>query len=188
VVGMESILKGICEKIRMLRTQQDMTLKEMSKRTGFSISFLSQVENGTSSLAITSLHKIAEALNAPIAYFFEEQMNDNFNFVNARSERNFFRIEHSNMVYARLAGSFTGRTLEPMYVTLEPKVVQATYNHEGEEFHYILQGEVVVKINDKEYNLSAGDSIHFPSTLDHSMRNPRDEAAHLISVLAPVIF
>jgi transcriptional regulator with XRE-family HTH domain len=183
---MESVLEGICERIRLLRNQKNMTLKEVSKKTGFSVSFLSQVENGTSSLAITSLQKIAGALSVPISYFFEEPTNKNFTTLGA--ERKFFRIEQSNMVYARLAGDFVDRALEPIYVTLAPRTVQDTYNHQGEEFCYILQGEIVVNINDEEYRLKVGDSIHFPSTLNHAMRNPNDEPAHMISVLTPIIF
>ena len=61
----------ISEKIRTLRRENNLTLKELSEKTGLSISFLSQVENGTSSLAITSLKKIADALNVPINTFLE---------------------------------------------------------------------------------------------------------------------
>lgn len=163
-----------------------MTLKEMSEKTGFSVSFLSQVENGSSSLAITSLQKISEALNVPISSFFEEPMNNTFTTRGA--ERRFFRIEHSNLLYARLAGNFQGQVLEPLYVTLEPKKTVGRYNHHGEEFYYVLQGEVVVTVNNKKYVLQEGDSIHLPSILKHSMRNPTDKPVHMIAVLTPAIF
>ena len=57
-------MEEIAKRFKKLRNQQNLTLKEISDKTGLSISFLSQVERGTSSLAITSLKKIADALNA----------------------------------------------------------------------------------------------------------------------------
>ncbi|WP_197249584.1 helix-turn-helix domain-containing protein [Cytobacillus firmus] len=61
----------IYKKIKDLRLQNGYTLKELSERTDLSISFLSQVERGTTSLAITSLKKIANVLNVKISEFFE---------------------------------------------------------------------------------------------------------------------
>ena len=61
----------ISERIRQLRTQNKLTLKDLSQKTGLSVSFLSQVENGSSSLAITSLKKIADSLNVSIKIFFD---------------------------------------------------------------------------------------------------------------------
>lgn len=65
------MINEIAEKIRNLRKEKNLTLKDLGEKTGLSISFLSQVENNSSSLAITSLKKIADALNVPITYFFK---------------------------------------------------------------------------------------------------------------------
>ncbi len=71
------MINEIAEKIRNLRKEKNLTLKDLGEKTGLSISFLSQVENNSSSLAITSLKKIADALNVPITYFSKVQ-----NFIN----------------------------------------------------------------------------------------------------------
>ncbi|MGD8189405.1 helix-turn-helix domain-containing protein [Brevibacillus ginsengisoli] len=180
-------MDSIYEKIRILRTQQNMTLKELSTLSGLSISFLSQVERGNSSLAITSLQKIAEVLNVPMTTFFEEQKNQQY-FV-PESERKQFQIEGSNAIYVRLGGDFAGRALEPFHVTLPPRQKHdVVFNHPGEEFYYLLEGKVILNVDGQEYLLSKGDSIHFPSTLDHTWYNPTEETAQVISVLTPVIF
>lgn len=93
-------MEGIYERIRQLRTQQNMTLKELSDKTGLSISFLSQVERGNSSLAITSLQKIAEVLNVSMSSFFEEPVNNTY--VTTRSTRKAIQIERSNATFVRL--------------------------------------------------------------------------------------
>lgn len=181
------LLDSIFEKIRLLRTQQNMTLKDLSAKSGLSISFLSQVERGNSSLAITSLQKIAEVLNVPITYFFEEQANQHY-FV-PEQERKTFQIEGSSAQYVRLGGNFAGRALEPFHITLPPRQKQeVVFNHPGEEFYYVLEGSVVITVDGKDYELKKGDTIHFPSTLDHTWYNPWDEPAEVISVLTPVIF
>jgi len=180
-------MENIYERIRLLRTQQNMTLKELSERAGLSISFLSQVERGNSSLAITSLQKIAEVLNVPMSSFFEEPAHNTF--LTPKAERKQLKIERTNAIYTRLAGDFVGRALEPLYITLEPGLTQdVAYNHQGEEFYYVLQGKVVMKVGEQEYELLAGDAIHFPSSIDHSWYNPTDGLVHVISVLTPAIF
>lgn len=171
----------------MLRTQQNMTLKELSTLSGLSISFLSQVERGNSSLAITSLQKIAEVFNVPITTFFEEPKNEQY-FV-PESDRKQFQIEGSGATYVRLGGNFAGRALEPLLVTLPPLNKQELmFNHPGEEMYYVLEGEMILTVDGTEYHLSKGDSIHFPSTLDHMMYNPTEEPTQVLSVLTPVIF
>ena len=72
------MINEIATKINTLRKTKGMTLKDLSLASGLSIGFLSQIENGGSSLAITSLKKIADALQVPITYFFETEENYNY--------------------------------------------------------------------------------------------------------------
>ncbi|AEG60379.1 helix-turn-helix domain-containing protein [Desulforamulus ruminis] len=177
----------ICEKIQMLRNQQNLTLKELSVKTGLSVSFLSQVERGTSSLAITSLKKIADAFNVPITTFFESYQNHTF--VVKAQEQQPFKIEGCRSEYVRLAGDFTEKKLEPMLVILPPgKQYDTVFNHPGEEFNYVLEGAVIFNIDGKEYLIQKGDSIHYPSSLPHFWVNPLEHNSKIISVLTPLIF
>lgn len=180
-------MENIYERIRILRVNQNMTLKELSEKTGLSISFLSQVERGNSSLAITSLQKIAEVFNVSMASFFENTVNNSyFTPVEGRKQ---FQIERSNMEFARLGGDFAGKVLEPIHIILAPRQGQeVVFNHPGEEFYFILRGKVLMSVGDKEYEMNAGDAIHFPSILDHTWHNPTDESVHMIAVLTPIIF
>ncbi|GAB6933303.1 cupin domain-containing protein [Calditerricola satsumensis] len=180
-------MEEISRKIRELRQSKNMTLKELSERTGLSIGFLSQVERGSSSLAITSLQKIAEALEVPIVTFF--QTEENPNYVVRVGERKPFRIEGSPANYVRLSGRFAGRALEPLLVELAPRQAQETpFSHPGEEFYFVLEGRITLVVDDTPYELSAGDSIHFPSTIPHAWRNDSDQPARVLCVLTPAIF
>ncbi|MGO0063157.1 helix-turn-helix domain-containing protein [Brevibacillus fluminis] len=180
-------MEEIYKRIRDLRKQHDYTLKDLSEKTGLSVSFLSQVERGATSLAITSLKKIADAFEVPITDFFENFSNQNY--VVKVDEQKPFRIEGNTAEYRRLAGDFSGRMLEPMIVTLEPNTVQGSvFNHPGEEFFYVLEGAVIFEVDGKEYLLKAGDSIHYPSNLPHMWSNPLNQTSKVLSVLTPVIF
>jgi transcriptional regulator with XRE-family HTH domain len=180
-------MEEISRKIRELRIAKKMTLKELSDRTGLSIGFLSQVERGNSSLAITSLQKIAEAFGVPIVTFF--QVEENPNYVVRAEERKPFRIEGSPATYVRLSGRFSGRLLEPLLVDLEPYQSQEIeFAHPGEEFYFVLEGKVTLMVDGETYQLRPGDSIHFPSSSTHSWRNESDQPARVLCVLTPAIF
>ncbi|WP_042355696.1 helix-turn-helix domain-containing protein [Bacillus rubiinfantis] len=178
----------IYKKIKELRQQRGYTLKELSEKTELSISFLSQVERGATSLAITSLKKIADALQVKITEFFDDEKQDN-HYVVTVSEQKPFNLKGSDFTYVRLSGEFPGRALESLLVTLAPNQKQTPkYGHPGEEFYYVLKGVVLFQVNGKDYVMKKGDSIHFPSTVPHAVENLLEDESVLLSVLTPVIF
>ncbi|WP_123054254.1 XRE family transcriptional regulator [Clostridium sp. JN-1] len=181
------MISEIAKKIRNLRKKNNLTLKDLSEKTDLSISFLSQIENGSSSLAITSLKKIADALNVPMNYFFNPpEVN---NFLVKSSEAKVFKIEGSNSEFSRISGDFPSRKLESMLIVIPPEQMHgSTFSHPGEEFVYVLKGALIVTLDEKEYILEAGDSIQYPSTILHSWLNPLEEPASLLSVVTPIIF
>lgn len=180
-------LTNISERIRELRTEKRMSLKELSERTGLSVSFLSQVERGTSSLAIASLEKIAVALAIPISDFFTKATPSRY--VTRKDEQVKARMDYSPFTLSHLAGSFPERKLDPLIVELESKEEQNRFNqHSGEEFYYVLEGEIIFSVEDEKYHLKEGDAIHFPSDIPHRISNPFDGKSKLISVLTPCKF
>jgi len=180
-------MKEVSSRIRELRIEKKFTLKDLSEKTGLSVSFLSQVERASSSLAITSLKKIADALEVPITRFFEDFSNDTFHV--KKEEQKPFKLEGSSVTYTRLGGEFSGRSIEPLLVTYPPgSTPEKNFSHPGEEFYYILEGELIFEVDGKEFILKPGDSIHFPSTLSHAVRNPLQVDAKVLSIVTPVIF
>ncbi|MGH4139392.1 helix-turn-helix domain-containing protein [Clostridium sp.] len=181
------MIAEISGKIRNLRKEKNLTLKDLSVKTGLSVSFLSQVENGYSSLAITSLKKIAEALNVTMNYFFKAPGKHNF-LVKSEEEKT-FKIEGSNSEFIRISGDFPGRKIESLIVILPPKEMHgSSSNHPGEEFVYVLEGALIVNLSGTDYLVKAGDSIQYPSTTDHSWLNPLNQNTKLLSITTPLIF
>src|SRR5690625_4108314 len=177
----------IFQKIKGLRSEQGMTLKELSEKTDLSVSFLSQIERGTSSLAITSLKKIADAFGVKMVHFFEE--TESSNHAVKKQDQKPFRIENSDYTYIRLSNNFTDRKLEPFLVTLKPRhKANENASHSGEEFYYVLSGAILITVDQTEYYLQEGEAIHFPSSFPHIWENPLDQETTLLSVITPVIF
>jgi len=181
------MMTEISEKIRNLRKEQDLTLKDLSLKTGLSVSFLSQVENGYSSLAITSLKKIAEALNVSMNYFFKTP--EKHNFLVKTQEEKVFKLEGSNSEFIRISGDFSGRKIESLIIIIPPEQMHGNKsNHPGEEFVYVLEGALIVNLAEVDYLVKAGDSIQYPSTTNHSWINPLKQNTKLLSINTPLIF
>jgi len=165
-------------------------LRDLSRLTGFSIGFLSLVERGQSSLALTSLYKVAKALGSDVGDFF--QANGAASqphpppHVTRADEHTEITIAGSKRTYRLLSDRAPDRVLEPLLVTVQPTdTIEEPYSHDGEEFAYVLDGELLYIIADKEYRLSAGDSIYFPATVPHAIHNDTGKPVRVLWVLTP---
>jgi len=180
-------MEEVCSKIKELRTKRGLTLKELSEKTDLSVSFLSQIERGTTSLAINSLKKIADAFNVKITYFFETPKKEKY-LVRVK-DRMPYEVKGLSSKYTRLNGEFPNRSLAPFLITLAPNQKKnSTFLYQGEEFYYVLQGAVVFTVGEEEYFLREGDTIHFPSDLPHYGENPLNQETTLLCCITPVIF
>lgn len=180
-------MEEVYEKIKSIRKQAGMTLKDLSEATNLSIGFLSQVERGTSNLAISSLKKIADAFEINISEFFQDK--NSYTYVSRKDSQRLFQTKGLDTVYANLSGNFDKRVLAPYVLILAPNQKKNdSFKFTGEEFYYVLKGAVKFTIDGKDYSIYEGDSIHFPSNLDHYGENLLDEETHLLGVITPVVF
>lgn len=180
-------IEALGSSIRELRKRRGSTLRDLANLTGFSISFLSMVERGRSSLTLTSLYKLAKALEVDVGAFFPAAPEGHpLPHVSRASESSEIAISGSRRTYKLLSGRAPDRVLEPLMVTVEPaEAVEEPYSHEGEEFAYVLSGQLIFVVDGAEYRLGEGDSIHFRSTVPHSVHNDTGEPVHALWVLTP---
>lgn len=178
---------NIGEKIKELRLNKKMTLKELSEMTDLSIGFLSQVERGLTALAITSLEKIAKALDVDLSYFFP--MKKKSNQIVVRSyERDLFQIENNTFLHYHLSNDLATKQFLPRLIELLPSSDTdelTTYQHEGEEFIYVLEGILTVIVNGERYDLYPGDSAHFDSSNVHNWANFTNKTVKTVVVNFP---
>jgi transcriptional regulator with XRE-family HTH domain len=176
--------------IRSLRRRRGLSLRDLSRLSGFSIGFLSLVERGQSSLALTSLYKVAKALESEVADFF--QPNGGIPrehpppHVTRAGEHAEISIAGSNRTYQLLSDRARDRVLEPLLVTVLPtESVEEPYSHDGEEFAFVLAGELLCIIAGTPHRLGPGDSIYFPASVPHAIHNDTGEPARVLWVLTP---
>jgi len=157
-------------------------LEELASKCGLSVSFLSQVERGLSSLSLSSLQAICKALDVPLTHFFTPPRGDAI-VLKAGRPRTRIRIEDSQVTYNLLSCPMPDRTLEVLIAEFPPHYDHPLITHPGEEFGYVLEGTLLLQIEDKEFTLEPGDSFHILSSRPHTVRNPSDSPARVLWVL-----
>lgn len=176
----------ISQKIKELRKQKKITLKELGEMTDLSASFLSQVERGVSSMTITTLKKIADALGVPMAELVDVETENSY--VSKKTARK-LNLERSYLSYLPVGGWFEGRKLSGLVLTMKPNCYDQEFmHHAGEEFYYVISGTATFYVDGQEYEISEGEVIHYPSTLIHRTVNKQDKELVMLCVSTPASF
>jgi quercetin dioxygenase-like cupin family protein len=118
----------------------------------------------------------------------ERQVSRYFTLTRASGENSSDFIS-GKRTYRLLSNRAAGVVLEPMLISIAPGGIRGEMEvHSGEEFAYVLQGEISYTVDGVEYRLRAGDSVHLLSTIPHSLHNDTDEMALVVSVVTPRLF
>lgn len=155
--------------IRMRRRHLHLTLKEVSERAGLSAGFLSQVERNITAPSLSSLASIANVLEVGLNYFLSTP--EEVEPVTREKTRKYFSVNGSPVQYARLNREFPGSQLNSVFCRIPPGYFFERVSHVGEEFIYILSGEIFLRVGDETYDLHSGDAIHFDATIPHQWGN-----------------
>jgi transcriptional regulator with XRE-family HTH domain len=175
----------IGKKLNTLRKRMGLTLQQVSDSSGLSSAFLSQVEREQTSLSVSSLASIARALQVSPSFFFPPPQGNGL--VVRGYDRHPFRMDDADVIYARLSGSYEGRSLEPLVATYPPGYLSELSSHQGEEFYYVLDGQLVVTLGDEEHALNGNDSMQFSSMNPHRLANRGETPAQVIAVNTPTL-
>jgi len=175
------------EKIRQKRTEKGMSLKELAEQTGLSSGFISQVERDLAEPSITSLRKIAGALEVAIFHFFVDKESEGR--VVRKDGRQKIRFSESQVVYELLSPDLN-RQMETVMGTLDPGGATSSevMTHPGEEVIYVLEGEMFITIGSEAYTLTEGDTIYYYGTMPHLIENLSSGPMKFISTITPPRF
>lgn len=185
-------MKEIGEKIKELRLQKGLTLRELGELTSLSAGYLSQIERGKSTLGIDNLATIAMALETNANYLISEmedieQGNDG-KILMKSYERKMFLNEKAGKLSYSLINSSKNKTFFPRIVELVPGFTDRSTidnSHEGEEFIYVLEGIFTLKIDNIVYDMYPGDAIYFDSSLNHIWSNNTPQMVRVLTVNSP---
>lgn len=185
---MESAIeRHIARRVKQLRADRGMTLKQVSSRTGLSTGLLSKIENCIVSPPIGTLSKLATALDVPIGEFFDTEELDSGKVFFPKSDRKTVHGRRSslNYEYQLLVHGGRRREMQPMMVLIDGKNYQfGLQEHPGEQFVFVVEGSMEYIVGDRTYALQAEDCLYHDGHLPHGPQLSRDQKVRYIVVHA----
>lgn len=157
--------------LRARRKEIGKTMKQVAAEAGLTEGFISQIERGLSTPSLISLYNVANALGTSVDAFLSQPPLHSHSMVSHAGERLGYNVETKERVYELLERGFPGAKLNGCITHMPPGYVSELTSHEGEDFLYLIEGEMLYEVDGKEYHLRAGDTLHFPSSLPHRARN-----------------
>jgi quercetin dioxygenase-like cupin family protein len=187
---MASLLKqqAVGEHVRRLRVQSGMSVRALAKETGFSPSFMSQVENGQVSPSISSMEKIAAAVGVTLGDFFSGVTGGEGGLVVRVADRQALTSAWSNAEIEALSVPGPVARLEAILITLRPggRSGKHPYAHPREEFAFVLQGELILTLGPEEHRLRRGDAAKILPGELRLWRNEARTPARVLIIASPV--
>jgi transcriptional regulator with XRE-family HTH domain len=182
--GKEAISVNVGVELRALREKKGLSIRALARASGISANAISMIERGRTSPSVSTLYKMADALNIPITDFFQTEPElENVVFRKALERT---RVPFQRGVWEGLGGEkFEGR-VEPFALTLESGANSGPYpiTHTGHEFVVCLRGQLEYQVEGQIYLLEAGDTLLFSSHLRHKWRNPGPTVTNAVFVLS----
>jgi len=169
----------IGKTIKKARLEKAIDLNLLANETGLSIEFLTQVESGEQRPPVGTLLQISRALGIDSGFFLKAQEDSAEQRVEAYTKRT------DNYAYTPLTPGAANKHLKAFRILVEANKAHGGvgFLHEGEEFIYVLKGEVEVMVGDHVNVLKTGESLHFNSSIKHDLKNLGDIDAELIVVV-----
>ena len=179
------------ERIRVLREQQGLSQGELARRCQLEPRSLSAFEEGREAPAIGELARMAPVLRIDVSSFFAGPATGRRVEIVRAAER--WDVEPKNAAartlnyrYQALSYGLSEKTMSPFLVEIPPNPAsEATHSqHAGEEFLFVLAGQLQAEIAGEQYRLGPGDSIYFDSSAEHTLRAAEGTAVRLLACIA----
>lgn len=164
--------------IRKCRKQSGMTLQALGDKAGVSVGYLSLVERDHATPSLATLAQIARALDVGLEYFVSTPKP--VDSLTRADRRPRFSISETGVSYETLGTKFPGAELSSYIIHTPPGYVSEVSQHEGEEFIYILEGEIEQTVGEETFVMHQGDSLHFRGSVPHSWKNATDKPARIL--------
>src|SRR5271168_3271626 len=175
---------AIGSHLRQLRAKRKLSLAQVARAAGISVGFLSALERSQMSGSVGTLRKLARFYKTNILDFFDASG------ASSRQVRPAERkvLEAGEGVRMELL-AWGNTVMEPHLFRVAPEAGSGDpYTHDGEEFIYVLRGDLEITVGDEEYRLKPGDSFYFESATPHRWRNPGCKETWILWINTPPTF
>jgi len=170
--------------LRQLRARRKLSLAQVAQAVGISVGFLSALERSQMSGSVGTLRKLARFYKTNILDFFDA------------SEASGRQVHPAERKVLELGAGVRMELLAWGNTVMEPHLFRVapdagsgdSYTHEGEEFIYVMRGDLKITLNNEEYHLKPGDSFYFESATPHRWKNPGRKETLVLWINTPPTF
>ncbi len=162
----------IGERIRKLREEKGISLKDLAARTGFDAQLLSDIEKAEVYPQLGTILRLSKALDGAFGQLLSGEGDKPYSITRLKDRKTVARSTsgkgHKHIYsYKGLAPEVKGRNMEPLIVQLQETPEKEISRHDGEEFVYVLSGTVLLEVGEDRYELEPGDSAYYLSSIPH---------------------
>jgi transcriptional regulator with XRE-family HTH domain len=180
-------VEAIGERVKRLREEKGLTLDELSNLTGFEVEFLKRIENNEVKPQLGTIMRLSKALDSAFGRLVSGVGNKLYSITRKNEQKIISRSTSKKgrqkaYTYKSLAPEVQGRHMEALIVQLETLSEPEPSFHDGEEFIYVMEGTVSLRIGEDSFDLEPGDSAYYLSTTPHIIM-AKEGSATIIAVL-----
>ena len=168
------------ERIRRLREENVISMKDFSRDTGYPEEFLKDVEEGKVAPPVAVVLQLSRFFNVDV-----EEVQGTRGKEAARKRTTGHKKRVASYAYKNLTARGEKKHLRAYRVTIDPETEHkgVEYHHEGEEFIYVLQGGMKIQVGENTSTIKKGGCIDFDSSISHKLSNPTREKTELLVVV-----
>ncbi|MCA9756367.1 MAG: cupin domain-containing protein [Candidatus Eisenbacteria bacterium] len=183
-----AIGKLLGRRIRRIRQEKNLTLKQIESKVGVSATHISEIERGKTSPTIGALEKIASALDVPPSHLIDVPPVAKLESRH-RADLPSLLMREGAIRLQSVTNRDASSEMSIFFATIDGSgVVDPVAGHRGEEFCYVLEGFLEVSVSGQPHVLRRGDSIHFKASQSHHIRNLSPEPVRTLWAVRPKLF
>ncbi len=179
------------EKVRTIRESRSMSVEQLAERADLAPELVAQIESGALVPSLSPLIRIARSLGVRLGTFLDDQEHVGPVVSRVGEHETVVRFSgrespaRSDLDFFSLAANKAGRHMEPFLIDIHPGSAQGVRpsTHEGEEFLYVLSGEVEVTYGKDMYRLKTGDCMYYDSIVPHHVHSAAGSEARVVAVV-----
>jgi transcriptional regulator with XRE-family HTH domain len=174
-------------RLRELRLGRKLTISQLAKLSSVPASTISKIENGQLRPSLVHAINLASALNENLGFLIERFRDRPQPVAIVRADqRDTIDYPDMGLTLQDLSGHFSSGVLEARVGVLARDAHSGLggMKHPGEEFCYVISGAIRYQIDGEIYELSAGEYLHFKSTIQHSWENSHGRETRVLWVFS----
>ncbi len=182
--------ESLGDRLRKAREKRGFTLQELSSCVGTDVGTLKRMEENEMLPPLGELVRLSKALETRMSYLISSGVEEPMCLVRADQRKPVSRrgekgVERYGYSYESLASGKANRMMEPFIVTLVPTEAAETSTHDGQEFLFVLEGQMMARVGDRTEFLGPGDAIYYDSSNPHCVKSVGGKKAKILAVIYP---